>query len=699
MSLNTATLEYDYYPDPTRGRPVFNGSIFVGVVDTDPEFNQLTISAKQEDGTVVPLSQPVSTSAGGVPQLNGSPIRILVDGNYSLKVLNSGGSQVYYLSDALVDNTSNSLTYNEGDAGAVDRTITGRLQERVSALDFMTNAQRADVLSNGKVEDVSDALMAAAATGKNFHCPEGTYVVTKEVLSNISGQLITGDGAGEIIGKTAVGWKTRFFTPLGTTVPSYIKTRRKARTTGADPQDAPLSCILNLEGENSGVSGIFFELECDYNDTASTNLGADCDVAVFIGCRTNVEIDVTCLGYWRVASVYLDVTRGTNIPEILTPGGTRYNSDGTNGADRFRGRVQCSGGLKGVAMFGPILNGADTYFDQETGSAVTDTRGGSGASDFTLYDRSVVESREHHSGFRAYDPTLDPDTDDLDALAACVFIDSARGSTSQGRTRRLYFENIRLKTIEAARFFFARSFEVYGNWVHTEPASGTVRDTSGNIIDITDYVNVSYGPVACQTTSGNLDGSDELHFFGLWGTAIQPLWSSDRVTTLDHTRRLINPQFAVTLDSDLTVGDDLTVNDQITGANLNLTTADTSWTPIFLFVTAPTFVTQLGSITKIADMAFCDFTIEYTGLDIADTSTLTIGGIPDNIDGGSTFSAVLNVTESTGISLAATDTFDLRDNGSASQLSMTDLSGGGLKYNSGKVSAAGIIKGSFVYRF
>jgi hypothetical protein len=95
---NEVRLPYDYYPDPTRGRPVFNGSIYVGQPDTDPQItsNRLQVTAIQEDGTQVPIAQPIKTGAGGVPMLNGSPIQLQVSGEYSIKVMDNLGAQVYY---------------------------------------------------------------------------------------------------------------------------------------------------------------------------------------------------------------------------------------------------------------------------------------------------------------------------------------------------------------------------------------------------------------------------------------------------------------------------------------------------------------------------------------------------------------------------------------------------------------------------
>lgn len=91
-------LSYGYYPDPTRGRPVFNGSIFIGDAQTDPEVlgNQKQVTIIQEDGSEIEIAQPIKTGAGGVPEFNGSPIKISVSLPYSLKVLDKSGSQVYF---------------------------------------------------------------------------------------------------------------------------------------------------------------------------------------------------------------------------------------------------------------------------------------------------------------------------------------------------------------------------------------------------------------------------------------------------------------------------------------------------------------------------------------------------------------------------------------------------------------------------
>lgn len=123
QALTTVQLSPSYFPEANRGRPIANGKIYVGMPDTDPEvvINQKTLSVLQEDGSIIAVSQPIYTSAGGIPVYSGSPVTLLVDGNYSLKVLNSYDVQVYYIPS--VDLNQNSNYYP--DHNAADQGVTG----------------------------------------------------------------------------------------------------------------------------------------------------------------------------------------------------------------------------------------------------------------------------------------------------------------------------------------------------------------------------------------------------------------------------------------------------------------------------------------------------------------------------------------------------------------------------------------------
>ena len=95
-----------YAADPTKGRPLGGGQIFIGIAGLDPEdgngnpINSNQLNVVQDNGTVVPVSQPFILSFGGVPTYNGSTVRLDVSGNYSIKILDKNGGQTYYVENA-----------------------------------------------------------------------------------------------------------------------------------------------------------------------------------------------------------------------------------------------------------------------------------------------------------------------------------------------------------------------------------------------------------------------------------------------------------------------------------------------------------------------------------------------------------------------------------------------------------------------
>ena len=67
MALSEVDFPYSYYPDPTKGRPVFNGSLYFGLPNTDPEIslNRVDVYAQVDGTTDAPflISQPIRTNS------------------------------------------------------------------------------------------------------------------------------------------------------------------------------------------------------------------------------------------------------------------------------------------------------------------------------------------------------------------------------------------------------------------------------------------------------------------------------------------------------------------------------------------------------------------------------------------------------------------------------------------------------------
>lgn len=164
--MNRVILSPEYFPSPTKGVPISLGSIYVGEPDTDPTvvINQKQISVQEENGTITPVSQPILTGAGGIPMYNGSPVTILVDGDYSLRVNDSLGTQVYYV-------PSQAEAYNEGSPGAVDRPVEEKLRDFVSIKDF-------GAVGDGVTDDTASIQAAIDSGATSIYRPEGVYLTS-----------------------------------------------------------------------------------------------------------------------------------------------------------------------------------------------------------------------------------------------------------------------------------------------------------------------------------------------------------------------------------------------------------------------------------------------------------------------------------------------------------------------------------------
>ena len=127
MALGIISLNYEYFGNFNKSGPIFNAKIFIGVAGLDPtiEANQLPVVARQTDTSEVSIAQPIRTSSGGYPTLNGSAVELLVDGNYAITVLDSNNAQIFLTSDVfngvpIVIGDDHNLLENRNVVGAHD---------------------------------------------------------------------------------------------------------------------------------------------------------------------------------------------------------------------------------------------------------------------------------------------------------------------------------------------------------------------------------------------------------------------------------------------------------------------------------------------------------------------------------------------------------------------------------------------------
>lgn len=190
MSNNIVRLPTDYFPDPVVGRPIDNGSVFIGEPNTDPEVlgNRKTVILRQQDGTEVPITgqgQPLVTGNGGVILYNGSPVQVLTSGNYSIKVLYSSGEQAYYVESVL-----------DGEPAEINQVILSfpTLAAAVASTSLFDGAllglsERTTGNGGGAMWN---AVLSSTVTENGFNIVQCTGVPTLSiVMRNATGQVST----------------------------------------------------------------------------------------------------------------------------------------------------------------------------------------------------------------------------------------------------------------------------------------------------------------------------------------------------------------------------------------------------------------------------------------------------------------------------------------------------------------------------
>lgn len=87
------------------GNPLNNGYVYIGTAGANPETNPITVYS--DSAFTVPVAQPLRT-LGGYTVLNGNPISVYTNADYSITVRNSDGTLVYTSSSGNIDATQES---------------------------------------------------------------------------------------------------------------------------------------------------------------------------------------------------------------------------------------------------------------------------------------------------------------------------------------------------------------------------------------------------------------------------------------------------------------------------------------------------------------------------------------------------------------------------------------------------------------
>lgn len=84
-------------------KAAFNGNIYIGQIGTDPTVptNQIQVYLENEDGTHIPVAQPIKINAGGYPVYGGQIAKFVTVQGHSMAVYDSYNVQQFYFPNVL----------------------------------------------------------------------------------------------------------------------------------------------------------------------------------------------------------------------------------------------------------------------------------------------------------------------------------------------------------------------------------------------------------------------------------------------------------------------------------------------------------------------------------------------------------------------------------------------------------------------
>ncbi|ELZ1159360.1 hypothetical protein SPO15_003672 [Escherichia coli] len=193
-------------------KAVANGKIYIGKIDTDPvnPENRIQVYVENEDGSHVPVSQPIIINAAGYPVYNGQIAKFVTVQGHSMAVYDAYGAQQFYFPNVLKydpDQFRAIIESPEGaghvgyqyrrNTGSTMRMVSDVLDERVSLWDFHCDSS-GNVIQPGPTVDSRQCIQKAIdaiyeAGGGTLIIPTGTWYLNSygvpDKISNYGGVI------------------------------------------------------------------------------------------------------------------------------------------------------------------------------------------------------------------------------------------------------------------------------------------------------------------------------------------------------------------------------------------------------------------------------------------------------------------------------------------------------------------------------
>ncbi|MDD8326601.1 phage head-binding domain-containing protein [Escherichia coli] len=213
-------------------KAVANGKIYIGKIDTDPvnPENQIQVYVENEDGSHVPVAQPIIINAGGYPVYNGQIAKFVTVQGHSMAVYDAYGTQQFYFPNVLKYDPDQFKQQLESDADGMGDALVTVKQPYTGATSISQHIKNSQAISvidfgatiDGTLHPLSEifstlsaaqmvypfvsslsqsvdyaALQSACNTGKTVLIPKGTGYYNSTIFLKNSVRIV-GEGTDTI---------------------------------------------------------------------------------------------------------------------------------------------------------------------------------------------------------------------------------------------------------------------------------------------------------------------------------------------------------------------------------------------------------------------------------------------------------------------------------------------------------------------
>jgi len=292
-----------------------NGKIYIGQPDTDPTnpANQIQVYVENEDGSHVPVAQPIIINNGGFPVLGGQIKKFVTVQNYSMAIYDAYNAQQFYFEDVAKydpDQLRQQLEDPEG-AKKYPELHVARWRDEVNVKGW---GAKGDYITDDRAAIIA-ADAYAASIGAALYFPSGAYRCSDGI--DKMAQYWVGEGAPRMGTFPTIQDDKRFLRPgYKHLIPgSCLVFSGTGTKVGSTSREAPFDSFTYMVKDGSGNTtpssirglGIVMDMDVLTADGSVTTPFSDnrasYSVGLFCNDVTKGYMSPVVFGYFPVAGI------------------------------------------------------------------------------------------------------------------------------------------------------------------------------------------------------------------------------------------------------------------------------------------------------------------------------------------------------------------------------------------------------------